>query len=248
MESLCHQYSSFLTLTYSDQHLPEYSSLKKKDLQDFLKRLRHHFPRSMIRYFFSGEYGTKSGRPHYHGVLFGIPPTALQHGSKALTSGPLPAAWKIGFTTCSPLTRGRASYVAKYTTKDQRVWITPGTARIPEFSIQSREPRLGFPYLPYVADALRRVQALPARCGRIDPIPGMLRVGGKMYPLDPACKDELRRLLGVVKREPSLGTRLAFDMESMSHLLLGDPKVEAREKSFKRAERRVRLKEIREAV
>lgn len=61
----------FLTLTYDDAHLPENSSLKKSDLQKFIKRLRKRLNRP-LKYFACGEYGEESGRPHYHCLIFGI--------------------------------------------------------------------------------------------------------------------------------------------------------------------------------
>lgn len=62
--------SIFTTLTYDDEHLPYNASLVKKDLQNFIKRIREelNYP---IKYFACGEYGDK-GRPHYHLVIFGV--------------------------------------------------------------------------------------------------------------------------------------------------------------------------------
>lgn len=53
----------------------EVASLKRKDVQDWLKRCRIAYKRntgvdSPMKYFCVGEYGTKSGRPHYHIMLF----------------------------------------------------------------------------------------------------------------------------------------------------------------------------------
>lgn len=62
----------FVTLTYSDAHLPEYSSLCKKDLQKFFKRVRKSIEPAKIRYFACGEYGDLNARPHYHSIIFGL--------------------------------------------------------------------------------------------------------------------------------------------------------------------------------
>lgn len=62
----------FLTLTYSDDHLPENESLVKSDLQKFFKRLRKRLGKRKIAYFASGEYGEENGRPHYHCIIFGL--------------------------------------------------------------------------------------------------------------------------------------------------------------------------------
>ena len=64
--------SSFLTLTYSDDYLPDNSSLSKRDLQLFIKRLRKNLGERRIKYFACGEYGDTSGRPHYHAIMYGV--------------------------------------------------------------------------------------------------------------------------------------------------------------------------------
>lgn len=69
--------SVFVTLTYSDLFLPKDLSLKKKDLQNFFKRLRK-YSNTKLKYFACGEYGEKIkynsglGRPHYHAIIFGL--------------------------------------------------------------------------------------------------------------------------------------------------------------------------------
>lgn len=69
----------FVTLTYDDDHLPERNSLKPKDLQDFMKRLRKKFKGVKIRFFACGEYGDISWRPHYHLLLFNCPLNDLSY-------------------------------------------------------------------------------------------------------------------------------------------------------------------------
>ena len=63
----------FITLTYDDAHLPPNASLRPKDLQLFMKRLRRHFEGVKIRFLACGEYGTKTMRPHYHVLVFNCP-------------------------------------------------------------------------------------------------------------------------------------------------------------------------------
>lgn len=60
----------FVTLTYDAKHLRTNESLCKRDLQLYLKRLRKKDENTRIRYYAVGEYGSKSGRPHYHILLF----------------------------------------------------------------------------------------------------------------------------------------------------------------------------------
>lgn len=78
-----HDSAYFVTLTYNDWHVPlsQYEvqgeiqtaqSLRKRDFQLFMKRLRKAFPDQKIRFFAAGEYGSHTYRPHYHAILFGL--------------------------------------------------------------------------------------------------------------------------------------------------------------------------------
>ena len=67
-----HKDSSFVTLTYDDDHIPDFASLRKSHFQKFMKRLRKRLLERKIRYFACGEYGETTQRPHYHMILFGL--------------------------------------------------------------------------------------------------------------------------------------------------------------------------------
>lgn len=98
---------TFLTLTYKDSCLPENASLSKRDVQLFIKRLRY-YSRTKIKYYATGEYGKRFGRPHYHLILFGISPKSeLFH-----------KAWTLGFIKTDYLTPDRIRYVTKYVLKE----------------------------------------------------------------------------------------------------------------------------------
>lgn len=71
-EQQYHQQSVFITLTYKEDSLPENASIKKRDLQLFLKRLRKEIEPRKIKYFACGEYGDTTDRPHYHIIMFGL--------------------------------------------------------------------------------------------------------------------------------------------------------------------------------
>ena len=71
-EMAYHERSVFLTLTYSDENLPDDLSISKRHLQLFLKRLRKQSGRKGIKYFATGEYGESTQRPHYHAIVFGV--------------------------------------------------------------------------------------------------------------------------------------------------------------------------------
>lgn len=136
-EAMEHEENYFLTLTYDDEHLPKDGMLKKKDLQDFFKRLRHY---SQFRYFACGEYGEKGGRPHYHVLAFGL---HLERLIK-FTGGNMPLyrsellekLWPFGFVSVG-IARPSAcgNYIAKYTIKQDH-----GKG----FLVMSRKPGIGF--------------------------------------------------------------------------------------------------------
>lgn len=69
-EASLYDRNCFITLTYNDEHLPPYQSLRYYDFQLFFKRLRKRFGKA--RYFMAGEYGDINARPHYHAIIFGL--------------------------------------------------------------------------------------------------------------------------------------------------------------------------------
>lgn len=126
-ESLYCDTGCFVTLTYDPEHCPSDYSLRKSDLQKFVKRLRITLQRKnlgAVRAFFAcGEYGTKRGRPHYHILLLGWCPSDMQYfaqsysGMPLYTSKLLEQIWGKGFCPCGTVTGGSAGYVARYSKK-----------------------------------------------------------------------------------------------------------------------------------
>lgn len=107
-EASLHEKNCFLTLTYSPDFLPCSGSLVKKDLQNFLKRLRFQLGNRKIKMFGCGEYGSKSFRPHYHLILFGVGPDERDLFDKC---------WSNGFITVGSVTYDSCKYVAGYVQK-----------------------------------------------------------------------------------------------------------------------------------
>lgn len=134
-ESRCHDDNIWITLTYNDSNLPENSSLKKRDLQLFFKKLRRY--KNKFRYFASGEYGENYKRPHYHCILFGISLSDMQLIEKV---------WGKGFVHGGRVNAKTAAYTAKYVQKqlygaERQIYDITGIER--EFSISSRKPGIG---------------------------------------------------------------------------------------------------------
>lgn len=128
----------FLTVTYSDEYLPQATkvntetgeihrgiSLRKEDMQNFVKRLRYHYKGCKIKYISAGEYGGQTLRPHYHYIFFGLP--LEQEQFKKVGMSPLNQPywmlqkltniWGMGHITIGRVTWESAAYVARYTLK-----------------------------------------------------------------------------------------------------------------------------------
>lgn len=123
-----HDSGTFLTLTYRDAP----PSLQKKHVQDFLKRLRNAerdyslpIPKS-LKYFFCGERGSKRGRPHYHGLLFGLDMmreewqpyiATFKDRYPVYSSKMLERIWQFGFNVIGSIDYCTIRYVSKYIVK-----------------------------------------------------------------------------------------------------------------------------------
>lgn len=121
-EASLYEENCFLTLTYSDEHLPFDESINVKHIQKFIKRLRKKYPGKTIRYFHCGEYGEDNRRPHYHICLFNFDfhhkdLWSDRNDIKLYTSEELQSLWPYGHSTIGELTFDSAAYVARYITK-----------------------------------------------------------------------------------------------------------------------------------
>jgi hypothetical protein len=210
LESLRHERSFFITLTYDSENLPHDGSLSKRDLQLFFMRLRKRLGR--FRYFAVGEYGTKTQRAHYHAIIFGL-------SEHLLTDKSLSEIWGKGFTSLAEFTLGRAEYVANYTTKklsDSSREARPSIDCTKEFSLQSRKPPIGHWFNEAMEKAITKAaKRLPKEITQQDilglPISDSVkisgqdiqcfRLGGKTYPLGRTAKRYIRRALGITDQE-----------------------------------------------
>ena len=102
-------------------------TLKKKDLQDFFKRLRHYEPYGKIKYYAAGEYGGKTMRPHYHVIIFNVQD---QENIKK--------AWTLGHIDFGTATGASIAYTTKYIDKEKRIPYNAQDKRQKEFSLQSQ--------------------------------------------------------------------------------------------------------------
>lgn len=154
MEAKNHKHTWFITLTYNDFNLPlgeKYvPTLKKKDVQLFMKRLRKAIEPVKVRFYCSGEYGEESFRPHYHLILFGLELTDLKFykvnelHQPYYTSEFLSRCWQDkGYVVIAPASYETMLYTSRYVTKKlkgfERVFYDQQKIE-PPFSLMSRKP------------------------------------------------------------------------------------------------------------
>lgn len=163
-EASCHEFNSFVTLTYDEEHLPQHGSLNYTDFQKFMKRLRKRIG-TPVRFYMCGEYGETFSRPHYHALLFGCRFVDSRQSNSVYSKAPiyrsetLEKLWPFGMSSIGEVNMATASYVAKYTLKkvygskadDHYKRVIPETGEIislmPEFSRMSLKPGIGFRWL-----------------------------------------------------------------------------------------------------
>lgn len=213
MEQQQYADNAFITLTYSEETLPAFASLVRKDLQDFLKRLRARIAPARVRYYAVGEYGDTSHRPHYHIAMFGYPncrrgmsrfglamPSHVTSESKCCDRCDLIAdTWQKGGIYVGALNDKSAQYVAGYVMKkmthrkDSRL-----NGREPKSAVMSRRPGIGVMAMHDLADVLMRFDLETKQ----PDVPSVLQVGKKKLPLARHLRVTLRKLIGKDEKAP----------------------------------------------
>lgn len=116
--------SLFVTLTYDDQSIPlldcqsgeiiygiqnlkedsteVYQTLDKASIQKYIKRIRKENKMENMKYYFVGEYGTQTERPHYHAIIFNVEPHLIKK------------KWNIGISQIDNVSQSSIHYVTKY--------------------------------------------------------------------------------------------------------------------------------------
>lgn len=134
-----------------------------------MKRLRKTFSNDNIRFYAAGEYGSKTMRPHYHAIIFGLHLDDLVPFGKSAqnfqyyTSESLQRVWSIvpkgdlyspelhniGFVSVANVSWETCAYVSRYVTKklmgaESAFYDLFGIA--PPFTLMSRKPGIGRQY------------------------------------------------------------------------------------------------------
>jgi hypothetical protein len=239
LESYAHGDAVFVTLTYAPEHLPEGGSLDKRHVQLFLKRLRKSLSPRRLRYYAAGEYGENTKRPHYHFILFGA---ALDFDGEAIAR-----AWPFGLAHVGTFTEHSASYVAGYVTK-KHVKKSDVFARVPEFSLMSRKPGIGYFALDDVCKLLDNPQFQEFIQIKKD-VPEGLKHGKTFYPFGRYLREKLRQLMEVnvdtdtfvnemrVKYMEARSNDKTLTEHLLSESLQRNRQIEARHKIFNRRSR-----------
>lgn len=123
--------SFFITLTYNDDNLPRTEAgalcFDKKQVQDFLKRIRRKLEPTRLRFFLTCEfgdgkeakqyleqYGQEYGRSHYHAIFVCDHKRHLREMCDFVQ-----AAWPFGYSSVSPCSMARIQYATQYALKDE---------------------------------------------------------------------------------------------------------------------------------
>lgn len=151
----------FITLTYEDSELPKtekgHTTLKVKDTQDYMKRLREWCIDTKLRFFLCGEYGSpaKTFRPHYHQILFGLDLQDIKDrfglrfyklnnlGHPMYISDEFAEkVWRHGHCVFEEVTWENCAYTARYCTKKLNGELAKEIYedRKPPFCVMSRRP------------------------------------------------------------------------------------------------------------
>lgn len=131
----------FLTLTYDDSYLlcPEEGlitddgelTLNYRHHQLYMKRLRKLLPHNDIKYFTVGEYGDRTGRPHYHSIIFNADQQSILD------------AWDYGNVHFGEVNEKTMAYTLKYALKKvgrvtKSDWKNPDATREIERTLISK--------------------------------------------------------------------------------------------------------------
>lgn len=191
LESLISPISMFITLTYSDENLPDGHTLVLSHGQNLIKRLRMRIHPRTVRYFIVGEYGDRTSRPHYHILLFGD--FTIEEVEKSWTLGDIyPNSKHLERDpTLGSVTPQSIAYVVSYVMKQTNpLEIAELKGRFPPFARMSLRPAIGVGAVKAILAAYVPQKAL------LSDVPSVIRLAGKKMPLGHFLRKKLRILLG----------------------------------------------------
>jgi hypothetical protein len=122
-----------------------------------MKRLRRkHQLNKSFKYIVSHEYGSKTGRPHHHAIIFGWTPANQSYLQKApsgeplYTSPELEKLWPYGYHSIGEANEKTAYYIASYALKSNTYRDTDNTTgetvEYTDSMDSSRNTAIGYEY------------------------------------------------------------------------------------------------------
>jgi len=142
----------FVTLTYDTKYVPltknGFMTLKKRDIQTYMKRLRK-LSDTKLKYYVCGEYGSKRDRPHYHMIIFNADAEKVERAWSEYRAG-------FGYVPFGTIYIGEVNeasigYTLKYMQKPGKIPKHQNDDRQKEFSLMSKG--LG---QNYITDAMNK--------------------------------------------------------------------------------------------
>lgn len=192
--------AAFVTLTYSDEKLPKDGFLVKEDVQLWLKRFREKITPLRVRFYLVGEYGSQSGRPHYHIALFGWGPCIYGRSRYGVlykdccsVCDTIRDTWGLGHVDVGEVEVKSMMYICGYMLKNWTNPQHPGLkGRPPEFRRMSLRPGIGAWAMDEVASGMLQYDLEKA----LVDVPESLRHGVKLMGLGRYLRRRLRERIG----------------------------------------------------
>lgn len=250
LELFKHHAAVFLTLTFDEEHYPDDASVSVRTAQTFLKRLRSAVAPGRLRYYIVGEYGERSGRAHYHALVYGLGRPGNHIEVKELKrKGPCPCvvcvSWGQGGVHIGEVTEQSVAYTVSYVVKrmtdesDDRL-----RGRAPEFARMSLRPGIGALAVGELVDVVARPEVARTYSNFGD-LPGVLRVLGKKWPIGRYLRGKIAEQLGLA-RGGKYRRRLVIDYPHVLKLWAQAKDVGA--STWSRQQREKRLQHARNAA
>ena len=229
LESKKYECNYWVTLTYDQEHLPiaekivlgdeifenvgdikwSEGCLVEQHMVTFLNSLRKHLERTYkhkgVKYYYAGEYGSVTNRPHYHIILMNCPlditqfyGTHIDQNYKAhWKSHELERFWDKGMIDICELEWSDAAYTARYCSKklfkttSDRGYCEEG--KIPEFVRMSKG--IGMDYFNENMEKIYKIDGLVAKTvkGNVTQVKPPRAYDKKLKELNPELYEEVRK-------------------------------------------------------
>lgn len=210
LEAKYMKYSYYVTLTYNDIQMPtkvntttgeEYGILNKKDLSNYLKRLRKSHEPHKLRFYACGEYGETKWRPHFHLAIF---------SNEQISRGDLTKAWRFTdlIPLCGPGCEDESCYCKKPLNQQDKGFvkigdIANGSAAYIAGYVQKKASN---PYIKGIGDRPQAYATMSKANGGIGI--GVVNEIAKVFSDNQVSINEVRDYISLGKKKLPLGRHL----------------------------------------